>query len=459
MRSIRTVVSALIVLGASLFSQQSSNIFQAIPNTADTSTGEVRFLEKRSNGTNYFSFKAPTSMSGNILVTPFLSLPASTECVTLSASGQLSTSGCGLTYTPTRTSDTVLTLPAIAADQLGVASYNCGAISAGATFTVSSGTGTLWIALANDCTVVVRHNVTGTCSAGCTAVSGASGFDPADLPLHQWTVTTAVLAANGTAKLTAYRSQGIAAGSGVSFSTSSGVTTISASPAFNPIDTTASYLRDEFPPGTSYDGTTSIVGQLRWVRSTNPTVAPNVTNLDANHPGIIRVTNQAASASSIDLAQGQAFSSSLSAYSGWEARYIFRPNSATVVHRIGFWNAFATNPTDYVGLYYDSASHTNWQAVMRAASGSTLTSDTGVAYSTSNWFTLRIRSEVTGTIRISIATNGGAFSTEKTVCASGCDISGTMPTTNMSPFFYIYTAAGTANMDIDFFGWKSTVTR
>jgi hypothetical protein len=133
-------------------------------------------------------------------------------------------------YTPTRTSDTVLTLPAVAANAMKIGgSYACPtAISSGATFTITSGTGTLWIALGSDCLVKVRHNVVGTCSAGCTAVGSASGFDITDLALYQWGVTSGVLAVTGTLKLTPYNSVSFLPGTGITFSNSNGVTTINA---------------------------------------------------------------------------------------------------------------------------------------------------------------------------------------------------------------------------------------
>ena len=99
---------------------------------------------------------------------------------------------------------------------------------------------------------------------------------------------------------------------------------------------------------------------------------------------------------------------------------------------------------------------------MRAASGTVFTADTGVAVSASNWVALRLRSTVAGTVRCSVAIDDGsggalgAFSTEKTICASGCDISQTVPTTDMIPYFLIYHASSTATMDIDkfFMSWR-----
>lgn len=88
-------ILAWFFLPLAAMAQQRSNIFEAIPTTTDSATGEVRLLELKANGANYFSFKAPDVLVGNVSVIPFLSLPGSTQCVTLSATGQLATAACG----------------------------------------------------------------------------------------------------------------------------------------------------------------------------------------------------------------------------------------------------------------------------------------------------------------------------------------------------------------------------
>lgn len=368
--------------------------------------------------------------------------------------------GVGITWTPTRTSATALTLPAIAADTMAVGTYACPAIASGATFTVSSGTGSVWFALGSDCTVKARHNIVASCSTGCTAVSSSSGFDPSDLPLYQWSVTSGSLASTGTSKVIPNMSVALTAGTNVTISTTNGVSTISATSgtSFDPLDRTVAYLRDEFQPAIQNDAATPIVGQLAWMRQNNPTAAYSTTNLSQHHPGILRFTNSAAGASALDLgASSAALLANPTAYTNWEAQFTFRPlATANTTFRMGFYSAFATNPTDYYGLIFTGGTDTNWQVVMRAASGSTLTADSGVAVSTSNWYTMRVRSLVAGTVRVSFSTNGGAFSTEKTICASGCDVTGTMPTTVMTPFFYTYTSSGTTSVDIDWFGFNAT---
>ena len=204
---------------------------------------------------------------------------------TISASG-----GVALDYTPTRNSATELGLGAIAANAYRVGEAGCAAVGA-STFTVASGTGTLWVAVGSDCTVKVRHNVLGACSATCTAVASSTGFDPGDLPLYQWTVTSGALAATGTGKLTPYVSRPLVAGTNVSFAHTAGVTTISAAAAFDPLDLSVGWVRDEFICGS--DGlagsvnSVRIVGSLGWGREPDASsLVCNATNLGARHVGI-----------------------------------------------------------------------------------------------------------------------------------------------------------------------------
>lgn len=131
-------------------------------------------------------------------------------------------------YTPTRTSGTVLTLPAVPAYTFRVGTAACANAVNSSSITINNGTGTVWLGLGSDCTVKVRHNVVASCASGCTAISGASGFDPSDLPLYEWTVISGVLATSGTRRLTPYASIPLVAGGNITLTSSGGVTTISA---------------------------------------------------------------------------------------------------------------------------------------------------------------------------------------------------------------------------------------
>ena len=97
-------------------------------------------------------------------------------------------------FSPARTSATVLTLPGISANATAVGSYTCPtAIAAGETITVASGTGKLWIARDANCNLAVRHNIVASCSAGCTAYSSAVGFEVGDFQTDPCQLLRAVM--------------------------------------------------------------------------------------------------------------------------------------------------------------------------------------------------------------------------------------------------------------------------
>ncbi len=130
-------------------------------------------------------------------------------------------------FTPTRTSDTVLTFPAIAANAFRVGDTSCGAIGS-ATFTVSAGTGTAYIVIAKDCLLTVRHPVTGVCSANCTAVTNPAVPQQTDVALYSWGVSAGVYAGSGTQLLSPYNAFPIEAGTKLSSTVSGGTKTINA---------------------------------------------------------------------------------------------------------------------------------------------------------------------------------------------------------------------------------------
>jgi len=361
-------------------------------------------------------------------------------------------------YTLARNSATELGLGGIAADTFRLGEAGCAAVGP-STFTVTNGTGMLWIALGSDCSVKVRHNVLGVCSANCTAVAGSTGFDPGDLPLYQWTATSAVLAANGTLKLTPYVSRPLVAGTNVSFGHTAGVTTINATAggtSFDPVDLTATaWVRDEFFPSSESISDDRIVGQLGWKKENVPTTVYTATNLGIRHAGILKFTNTSGGVSVVTLLKDSVALFNPFANAGWTMIAVVKvPSFTDAAPSFGMHGAYATNPDDRVWI---QGTATNWTCDMRAAGGSEHSVDTGVAVSTSQWVALRLRSTVSGTVTCSVALDDGsggamgAYSTEKTICAAGCDIAQTVPAVDMSPMFRIYHPSSTADMYIDKF--------
>jgi hypothetical protein len=338
-------------------------------------------------------------------------------------------SGGGVTYAPTRTSDTVLTLPAIAANTMAVSSYVCpSAISAGATFTVSSGTGTLWVALGSDCTVKVRHNVVGSCSAGCTAVGSSSGFDVADLPLYEWAVTSGALASTGTAKLVAHRALGIAAGSNVSFVTNNGVTTISATGGgitagtsiptsctagdqywhttykelfscgvanfYEPVGGAGRNWRfvDEFRKATESGNNLRTDWFDSWVKGgSNCNTFASTASTDP-HIGIANLPN-GTGGSGVCVMDAQSFAIPAASLSDFYFQAVFRLNRIAAQSK--FFVGLATNgsttvtPATRLGLRFDGATSTT-VLVTDVCAASSCTNTNSTVTASANWMTLRI---------------------------------------------------------------------
>jgi len=352
-------------------------------------------------------------------------------------------------YTPTRTSATVLTLPAIAANAMAVGgSYACpSAIASGATFTVSSGTGTLWVALSSDCTVRVRHNVVGSCSAGCTAVASASGFDPADKPLYEWVVTSGSLATTGTLKLTPYSSQALAAGANCSLATVNGVQTISCGGSFGPIEGTTSYLMDDFMSGNcganQYHGTT----QLRSFSNSGGDSVSCTSGVVANHPGVVRITTGATSGNDSALHSNQA-STPIGGF--FTLRFLVSLTSAANVELdLGFMDNTAGSDNNACKIEKASAD-TNWFFVCKNGGTQTRT-DSGVAVA-AEWRAFQVRRVDASTIGFRTATtlDGLTGAAETTITTN-------LPTANLSIVFRLGTTTTAAkSLDLDFFDLRHT---
>lgn len=72
-------------------------------------------------------------------------------------------------------------------------------VTAGATATLSSGSGTAYIYFSSNGNLTVGHDFSVSCSSGCAAQSGVTAFPPDSLPLYTWTaINGAWDAAGGT---------------------------------------------------------------------------------------------------------------------------------------------------------------------------------------------------------------------------------------------------------------------
>jgi len=349
----------------------------------------------------------------------------------------------GITWTPTRTSGTVLTLPAVAANTLAVGSYTCPtAISAGATFTVSSGTGTVWFSLGSDCTIKARHNIVASCSAGCTAVSGSSGFDPTDLQLYEWTITSAVLAASGTTVLPAARSAANIAGANMSLSTVNGVTTFSASTGLSP--ESESYDYEDFVSGTCQVNVT-YNGKLGWQINSNSggDSVSCTADVAANHPGVVTIT--AASGSGND-ASIKWPNTSITPADTFTYRSLVKASSAANVKLTVALTDDNFNNVSTDGCYFEKLeADTNWFVACMSGGVASTRQDTGVAAGT-GWIAFQIQRTSASNIAFKTASTLGGLSS-----ATALNVTTQIPTVNIRPAIFVESrTAATKAIAVDF---------
>jgi hypothetical protein len=102
------------------------------------------------------------------------------------------------------------------------------------TATLSAGTGTAYVYVISDGTLMVGHNVTLTTS-GCVAQSGVTNFPSDSIPLYAWTATSAAWDTTGGLDQRAMLStKRVVNGTGAVISESVGLTTVSVDPATVP---------------------------------------------------------------------------------------------------------------------------------------------------------------------------------------------------------------------------------
>jgi hypothetical protein len=130
-----------------------------------------------------------------------------------------------------RTSATVLTIGAGCTPsspcnvRFGSQVYNI-ANSATATIGGTAG-GTAYIYVNNSGILMVGHNLTVTCSAGCTQQSGVTSFPPNVLPIYSWTATSGTWDSTGGRDQRAFLSaKTLAAGQGIAITEAPGQSTV-----------------------------------------------------------------------------------------------------------------------------------------------------------------------------------------------------------------------------------------
>jgi hypothetical protein len=101
--------------------------------------------------------------------------------------------------------------------------------------------------------------------------------------------------------------------------------------------------------------------------------------------------------------------------------------------RIGLGsNAGVNPPPDGVWVKLLAGTDANWQYELYSGGALVGSVDSGVAYSPDNRYTALYRGDGSQWY-VSISTNGGAFSAERSICPSGCAINGALPAVVLGP--------------------------
>ncbi len=194
----------------------------------------------------------------------------------------------------TRTSSTVLTIGAGCATtspcnvRFGYQVYS---IINSATATISgSGTGTAYFYINSSGSLVVGHNLTVACSAGCTQQGGITSFPPNVLPIYTWTATSGTWDSTGGRDQRAFLStKTLAGGQGLVITEAPGQSTLAVDTGVIP-----TYLMNtatlNFP---SINSGTCAADQTLTVSGANPgdAVAPGWPTLPAGVFGVMLVSS------------------------------------------------------------------------------------------------------------------------------------------------------------------------
>lgn len=222
----------------------------------------------------------------------------------------------------------------------------------------------------------------------------------------------------------------------------------------DPLDYTSVVFNEEFLNNTGNSGS---IGTYGW-NITGITANPSLAFIGGfgQHIGVLRIT--APSNAATPVGGGLQFASSnassffdFTATTNWEWQWIFRLGQTTSTKLlIGFASTNpGTNPNNFIGLRYDTATDTQFTFVSRVAGVDKQTQVvTAATVDTTTWHRIRVRSTTVGTILVSL--DGGTEFAWSTVA--------NLPTGTLTPTAWILTTAATTTpfFDLDWFAYKQT---
>jgi hypothetical protein len=212
-------------------------------------------------------------------------------------------------------------------------------------------------------------------------------------------------------------------------------------------------------------------GKLAWVTkgANNGTIgtaaAPGPT--DWNHPGILQLDSSATvnGRASINLGSSSAGYDTfdqLDVNTNWEFWFIFKLPVINVTN--SFMRVCLSDSnldgnscvTSSIVVEFAPTTSANYQVTTcNASSTCAARASLGLAATSTNWFTVRIRSTAAGIALASVAADGGAFSSEVSIGA-GQTVNQALPSSKMSPKFVVDNGgtASSVQMYVDYWAGK-----
>jgi len=217
--------------------------------------------------------------------------------------------------------------------------------------------------------------------------------------------------------------------------------------SLNLLDRSVYWMVEDFPPSGSAATGTQYQGLYRWSLlpiGTNGCSNVAQANGNSNSPGLLAlVTSSTASTGCVVALEGSndnRLTSNLTSKT-WYAEWTIVPDlaSSSIVARFGVGNSTSTvGSMSAVSCRVDSSSP-NYLFDLHTSGALTASADSGVAFVADGGpHTCRIRGDGVKWY-FSVASGAGGYSTEKTLCPSGCDLTAALPTFAFSPFASVTT--------------------
>lgn len=240
--------------------------------------------------------------------------------------------------------------------------------------------------------------------------------------------------------------------------------------SYDPTDATQFSLVEDFASFDNIAGNHGIGNHSWWIKTYagsghgKEDVAQASDGSDKDHPGVIRIFTVATSGTGFSFAPMMYDKEAryiLPSATGWKGCAVFALETLTNVSLwIGPAREGATvQPNNFVGLYYTAAgSAGNWQYGARRYYNSSYTySDSEIA-ATTGWHKFCAWSDANTTSKVYVQLDAN---TQKSICAAGCDITGSIVAEYGTGWDFRLTNTANENKSllIDWLGLKATVTR